>query len=681
MQQRLVDDYGSDPNAKDISRVLRLPGFDHRKNPAQPHRVRIVDESGEPPLPWETVKAKLPPVVQSVKAPDGRLPDPGTPLTELAEIASALAVLDPDLPYQGWLNVGMALHSTGAGQEAFEIWDHWSQGGTSYRPGECLYRWHSFTQGRGITLSTLFHMAQEAGWDGKLTPGADMNPLIEEQGRRMLADFGRRHAVAMLTGKAVIVYRECNAGTGRMTTQFSSPADMRLKHQPEKIPCLKADNGGKPSVEQKPLVDTWLNSPTRHTYDQVVFKPIAGLVAGNTALPEGQVLNLYQGLAIQPQAGDCQPILNHIREVWCSGNESAFTYVLGWLARMFQRPDERGHTVIVLKSGEGTGKNIIIDILVSAFGEHATVAVKTEDLTGRFNDHLGTSVLVFANEATWGGDKSMEGTLKSLITDTELPVERKYLPKYRVPNCCHLIMASNNDWVAPVGLDDRRYLILDVSEARKGDRTYFKALADHIDGGGAAAFIDHLLNRELAGFDPRVMPDLGLDQAAKRDAKIRGADSITQWWIHCLVTGEILSPGAPGVGLSVTLSPKWDQGPITVTKQVLYDAYRQWTTDNRRHCEHLGSMTTKLKTLVDLVEGRQAASVDPRRPRAYTLPTLSDCRHSFEVKTKMPWGWGDEYDLDAVDLDEVEEHTMLPGFMQSVSQGRVPRGREGAYTR
>ena len=36
VQQRLVDDFGSDPNAKDISRVLRLPGFDHMKNPASP---------------------------------------------------------------------------------------------------------------------------------------------------------------------------------------------------------------------------------------------------------------------------------------------------------------------------------------------------------------------------------------------------------------------------------------------------------------------------------------------------------------------------------------------------------------------------------------------------------------------------------------------------------------------
>src|SRR5262249_55221282 len=34
--------YGSDKGAKDISRVLRMPGFLHRKNPEEPYMVRVV---------------------------------------------------------------------------------------------------------------------------------------------------------------------------------------------------------------------------------------------------------------------------------------------------------------------------------------------------------------------------------------------------------------------------------------------------------------------------------------------------------------------------------------------------------------------------------------------------------------------------------------------------------------
>ncbi len=41
VQEVLVARYGSDPLAKDVSRVLRLPGFYHRKG--EPHLVRIVE--------------------------------------------------------------------------------------------------------------------------------------------------------------------------------------------------------------------------------------------------------------------------------------------------------------------------------------------------------------------------------------------------------------------------------------------------------------------------------------------------------------------------------------------------------------------------------------------------------------------------------------------------------------
>ena len=53
VQQVLVDRYGSDPCAKDISRVLRLPGFYHRKG--EPHLVRIIEESHAQPYSRDNI--------------------------------------------------------------------------------------------------------------------------------------------------------------------------------------------------------------------------------------------------------------------------------------------------------------------------------------------------------------------------------------------------------------------------------------------------------------------------------------------------------------------------------------------------------------------------------------------------------------------------------------------------
>jgi hypothetical protein len=122
VQQRLVDSFGSDPAAKDRRRVLRLAGFYHQKNRAQPHMVRVVHESGTPPLPWARVKELFPPVPRTrVVGNVASLPAPGTPLTKPAEVLSALSAINPDIGYAVWLRVGMALHSTGAGRQAFDL--------------------------------------------------------------------------------------------------------------------------------------------------------------------------------------------------------------------------------------------------------------------------------------------------------------------------------------------------------------------------------------------------------------------------------------------------------------------------------------------------------------------------------------------------------------------------------
>jgi RepB DNA-primase from phage plasmid len=55
-----VEDYGSDPQAKDLARVLRLAGSQHRKDPTTPHDVKIISDSGVRHTRAEIVKAFYP---------------------------------------------------------------------------------------------------------------------------------------------------------------------------------------------------------------------------------------------------------------------------------------------------------------------------------------------------------------------------------------------------------------------------------------------------------------------------------------------------------------------------------------------------------------------------------------------------------------------------------------------
>lgn len=83
------------------------------------------------------------------------------------EVQSMLDALAPDMGYDDWLHIGMALHSGGF---SLSMWDSWSRGGTKYENGDCEGRWHGFSKDHGITMGTLVDMAQLQGW--KPTPRA-----------------------------------------------------------------------------------------------------------------------------------------------------------------------------------------------------------------------------------------------------------------------------------------------------------------------------------------------------------------------------------------------------------------------------------------------------------------------------------------------------------------------------
>lgn len=84
-------------------------------------------------------------------------------------IREALQFVD-STPRDTWLHVGMALKSTGAGQQAFDLWNEWSQTcPQKFDPKDQAYTWRSLREfrmdGSEIAIGTLFHYAKAAGWE------------------------------------------------------------------------------------------------------------------------------------------------------------------------------------------------------------------------------------------------------------------------------------------------------------------------------------------------------------------------------------------------------------------------------------------------------------------------------------------------------------------------------------
>jgi hypothetical protein len=122
------------------------------------------------------VLASIPPTLLAALQAKAPRPDPRDgagasqhlPPEKVAEIRSALAYISSD-NRDTWVQVGMALESTRAGEQAFGLWNEWSQTSEKYDAKDQRRVWRSFKPDHGITLSSLYWTAQGCGW---VDPGA-----------------------------------------------------------------------------------------------------------------------------------------------------------------------------------------------------------------------------------------------------------------------------------------------------------------------------------------------------------------------------------------------------------------------------------------------------------------------------------------------------------------------------
>ena len=116
----------------------------------------------------------------------------------------------------------------------------------------------------------------------------------------------------------------------------------------------------------------------------------------------------------------------------------------------------------------------------------------------------------------WAGDRKGEQILKALVTEDTFQLERKFCDPIPSENRLRIMIASNNQWVVPVGTGGGATCVLDVSDQyAEGRRSRARCLlGDHCrhnsgimrpDEGRAAMLYD-LLHTDLSDFNVRAVP-------------------------------------------------------------------------------------------------------------------------------------------------------------------------------
>jgi Family of unknown function (DUF5906) len=307
-------------------------------------------------------------------------------------------------------------------------------------------------------------------------------------------------------------------------------------------------------------------------------------------------------------------------------------------------------TAIAMRGRQGVGKTIVGKSIGSLFPRHYVAVSDPRYVTGRFNSHLVSCILLLADEAFWAGDKQAEGKLKDLITSDRQFIEYKGKEPVSVDNYVRLLVSGNHDWQVPAGYEERRFAIFDVSEAHLQDHDYFAAIEEEMDNGGREALLYELLNFDLSTVNLRKIPKTD----ALLEQKIASQDDRQGWWLDFLHRGEL--PKCCGENRSPTdaiqqsylnHAQKHHPSKRRAIETALGMFLRKWAPGLKKH-DHIAIGWTR----VPKADGTTADG-SPIYGHAYEFPSLKVCRATFVEKIQQRIDWDNKADWgEAEDSDE-----------------------------
>jgi hypothetical protein len=281
-------------------------------------------------------------------------------------------------------------------------------------------------------------------------------------------------------------------------------------------------------------------------------------------------------------------------------------------------------------------------------GPHYLLVSEPRYITGQFNSHMASLLMLHADEAFWAGDKRGEGRLKDIITGDTQPIEFKGLDPIQVKNFIRLFVTGNHDWLVPAGMMERRFAVFDVGDAQIQNSDYFGAIEKEMSEGGREALLWWLLHFDLTQVNLRRVPKT----AALLEQQIESSSPLEGWWFDTLRRGYL---------------PMGHGEKNTCPVMALFARYVRHSSvqgARRRSIEvAVGMFMAKYvkgmirrRLTVDRVD-RQGHKLADSQDWCYVLPSLKECRQQFSAMVQQDVQWEDDrVDWDKDLMEPVEDH-------------------------
>ncbi|WP_395710470.1 PriCT-2 domain-containing protein [Reyranella sp.] len=480
VQRALAERFNGDRAVHDLPRVMRLPGFFHRKR--EPFRTRIVEINDHPPFDGAEFERAAPQVRAS-----------GEPQADPARVARALEIIpnDENVDWEKWNRVAMATWgATGGSDEGFDAFDLWSQKSSTYNARDTRERWEAISRSppSEIGAGTLFHMASriDPNWERDGVTFDDFHAYMPQH-VYLFAPTGDPWPAASINARLPPV-RLCNAD--------GSP--------------LLGENG----KQVKLAASKWLDQ--NQAVEQMTWHPGEPQLIKDRLLIDGGVIerrgvtsfNRYKPPTIRHgNPREAQRWVDLVQKVFPQHAD----HIIRWLAHRVQKPGDKINHALYLAGNPGIGKDTILEPAIEAVGPWNFKDEKPSSLLEPFNP-FAAAVILRISEAHDLGDQTRfqfyESTKVYMASPpATLTVNDKYLRKFSVLNCCGVVITSNYKDAIYLPADDRRHYVA-WSELTAADfnEAYWNGLYAYYHNGGFGHVAAYLAQLDISSFNPKAPP-------------------------------------------------------------------------------------------------------------------------------------------------------------------------------
>lgn len=483
-QRKLVAKWNSDPAVIDATRVMRLPGSWHLKNPANPVQVVMYPGSG---LAYArgAVEWALMTVTAAEAGGDRRaLDDPALSAPSLEWAVYALGRIDPDeLPRIEWLKLSSAFKSSVArhcdASVARMLWDQWC---AKYDKNDAAENaklwgsihnsaagWNALATRAGVKADVMFAGTADSAsarlasaMPGRsAATGAAGVPLPPAPGSEPAGNGLDRSSFLLSPEEQVDYFGGCVliASQGSILTPSGRFMDASKFNALYGGKAFVVDGNGKTTGE------AWAAA----TRGQIFRIPKVDHTRFLPTMPTGSIftddlgrkgVNTYIPAIIDAVEGDASPFVNHLRKILAT--EQDLRIFLSYLAHCVQRPGVKAFWAPLIQSTEGGGKGIVKEAMQHAIGSIYVHAPNTQELAeggAKFNAWLRNKLLIIADEIRVDEKRDMLEALKPLISESRLEIQGKGADQQVEDNPANWIMFTNYKDAIPITKDGRRYSI------------------------------------------------------------------------------------------------------------------------------------------------------------------------------------------------------------------------------